>query len=86
MRQSGNQNMEGKMPDFTRKLENALYTTAASKVRHQLALSLLASSAVILQSSLSIMDKFLSSEVQCSVLLRPARHDQMLVPTCIQNK
>ena len=55
MRQSGNQNMEGKMPDFTRKLENALYTTAASKVRTKLALSILEWFPVILQSFKSPM-------------------------------
>ena len=84
MRQSGNQNLEGKMPDFTRKLENALYNSAASKVRTQLALSLLEWFPVILQWSTSLMQEHISSKAECSAFLRPARHDQMLVPTCIQ--
>jgi hypothetical protein len=50
MRQSGNQNLEGKMPDFTRRLEDALYKSAPSKVRAKLVLPIPALSAVDLRS------------------------------------
>lgn len=35
MRQSGNPNLEGKIPDFIRRLEEALYKSAPSKVKSQ---------------------------------------------------